>query len=284
MIGTAYLFQAALIVFWWVGITLSPSFYSVFEFPGIERNYFAAFLIPDILIIAVLSLYRAYKPGRDIQLIILGAFLYATLFCVNASLIGGGGYLSTLTMLLGLCFNVFLCYTNRMFRVAGSSSILSNSVKTILQIICVWSLTLVLIPLLILKAFNSSIIPEIGIPLWMGFSLFIAFSFLGLWSSFEIVRKGDGTPLPLDQTNKLVTTGPYNYVRNPMAVAGVGQGFAIGIVFSSFPIIFYAILGAVIWHIAVRPREEEDMLKRFGPAYKDYQSKVRCWIPNITWS
>ena len=104
---------------------------------------------------------------------------------------------------------------------------------------------------------------------------------MGLWSSVVIVSKGEGTPLPLDQTNKLVTIGPYKYVRNPMAVAGVGQGLSIGIIYMSMPLIFYAILGAVIWHVVVRPREEKDMLERFGTAYKEYQSRVNCWLPRL---
>lgn len=279
MIGTAYLLQAVLITFWWLGITLSSSFYEVFEFPGIDRDMFRAFLLPDLVIIALLSLYRAYRPSRDVQLIILGAFLYATLFCVSASIIGRGGYLSSSIMLLGFFYNVFLCYQERMFRVARSSSIVANALKTLVQVVCVWSLTLVLFPVVILKAFGSPIIPEPGAQLWAGTLLFTLFSLLGIWSSFVMVRHGEGTPLPLDQTNRLVTTGPYQYVRNPMAVAGVGQGIAIGIIYVSVPIFFYALLGAVIWHVAVRPREEEDMVKRFGTAYTAYQKKVRCWIP-----
>lgn len=282
MIGTAYLFQAVLILSWWLALTLSASFYEVFEFPGIEREVFASFLIPDIAIIGLLSLYRAYKQSRDIQLIILGAFLYATLFCINASIIGRGGYLSSSVMLLGFFYNLFLCYENRMFRVSSTSSVYTNSFKTAVQIICVWSLTLVLFPLLILKAFNNFLVPMPGSSLWIGAFLFGLFSMLGLWSSFEMVSKGEGTPLPLDQTNKLVTTGPYRFVRNPMAVAGVGQGFSIGIIYMALPLIFYAILGAVVWHVVVRPREEQDMLKRFGIAYKEYQSRVNCWLPRLS--
>lgn len=95
------------------------------------------------------------------------------------------------------------------------------------------------------------------------------------------MRDGAGTPLPLDQTKQLVLSGPYRFVRNPMAVAGVGQGLAIACLFQSLPLAVYALLGAVVWHWVVRPFEEEDLAARFGRSYQDYRARVRCWIPRL---
>lgn len=281
MIVTAYLLQSVLIIAWWVAISLSDSFYKVFEYPGMEPKVFSAFFIPDIATIALLSLYLGYKSSRSVQLIILGAFLYAALFCVNASLLSGGGYFPTTVMLIGLSYNVFLCFGSRMFRTATSPGLVENTLKTIVQVICIWFLTLVVIPFLMLKAFGDPVMPDPGSQVWIGLIILLLFSLLGLWSAYAIVTIGRGTPLPLDQTNELVTVGPYHYVRNPMAVAGIGQGFSIGIIYMSVPIFFYAILGAVIWHYAVRPIEERDMLERFGEDYHQYQSQVRCWLPRL---
>lgn len=279
MIETAYLLQSLLIVVWWIGLATSVRFHAAFQFPGIGSSAFAAFFIPDIAIIATLSLVRAYRVSRDLQLIILGAFGYATLLCVNASILGGGGYLSTLLMLLGLAYNGFLCYPHRMFR-TGASSILVNSLKTVIQIVCVWGLALGVIPGLILRAFGQSLIPSSGPRLVVGGALFVLFSALGLRSSWVMVTQGHGTPLPLDQTSQLVTNGPYRYVRNPMAVAGIGQGLAVSLIHESLPLLVYALLGACVWHWVVRPIEEQDMLQRFGTAYRAYQRRVRCWIPH----
>lgn len=259
-------------------LSANERFHAAFQFPGVGGTAFAAFFIPDIAIIATLSLVRAYKASRDLQLIILGAFIYATLFCVNASILGKGGYLSTLLRLLGLGYNIFLCYPQRMFR-TGTSSLLLNSLKTLIQIVCVWSLALGVIPGLILHGFGQSLIPPAGPQFWGGGMLFVLFSSLGLWSSWVMVTQGHGTPLPLDQTSQLVTNGPYRYVRNPMAVAGIGQGLAVSLIYQSLPILAYAILGAFVWHRVVRPIEEQDMLQRFGDAYREYQQQVRCWLP-----
>jgi protein-S-isoprenylcysteine O-methyltransferase Ste14 len=92
---------------------------------------------------------------------------------------------------------------------------------------------------------------------------------------------GQGTPLPIDCPNQLVVKGPYRFVRNPMALAGIGQGVSIGWYFGSFIIILYALSGAVLWHILVRPEEEKDLAQRFGNSYLEYQQKVKCWIPRF---
>lgn len=92
---------------------------------------------------------------------------------------------------------------------------------------------------------------------------------------------GRGTPLPTATAPFLVIAGPYRYVRNPMALAGITQGLAVGWWMGSFSVIVYALVGAVAWHTLVRPHEERDLLKRFGAAYRDYQRRVLLWIPMI---
>lgn len=80
--------------------------------------------------------------------------------------------------------------------------------------------------------------------------------------------------LPLDQTNKLVVSGPYAYVCNPMAIAGIGQGIAISVIFQSIPVFAYSLLGALLWHLVVRPFEERDMSRRFGQSYLNYRLRA----------
>ena len=62
--------------------------------------------------------------------------------------------------------------------------------------------------------------------------LFVVFSSIGVWSAVVMSRIGKGTPLPLDHASDLVVVGPYKYVRNPMAVSGIGQGLAVAFSFA----------------------------------------------------
>ena len=277
---TAYLLQAALISAWWVGLASSQVFFDAFQFDEISPTAFWAFFAPDIILIAALSTIRTYHKNAHIEYVILGAFAYGALYCVNASILTASGFLSTTLMLLGLAYNVFLCFNKSLFR-ASSSNLTRNAIKTLIQIVCIWILALVVIPFVILDAFDALSFPSQGIWSAVGVLLLICSSSLGLTSSYFMVRDGAGTPLPLDQTNNLVVSGPYQYVRNPMAIAGIGQGLAIAIFFQSVPILIYSVLGALVWHVVVRPIEERDMAQRFGESYVAYRSRVSCWIPTF---
>lgn len=277
---TAYLLQAALISAWWVGLATSPTFFDAFQFDGIPPTAFWAFFVPDVVLIATLSAIRAYRNYPVLEYIILGAFAYASLYCGNATFLTNSGYLPTGLMFLGLGYNLFLCFHEFSFRTA-TSDFTMNVAKTAIQIACIWILALVVIPYIVLDAFGTLALPKLAVSFYVGIVVFTCSSILGLSSAFFMVRDGAGTPLPLDQTNNLVVTGPYRFVRNPMAIAGIGQGIGIAIMFLSFPILVYSMLGAFVWHLVVRPFEEQDMVRRFGESYLEYRERVSCWIPSI---
>ncbi|MDC0667009.1 methyltransferase family protein [Nannocystis radixulma] len=111
--------------------------------------------------------------------------------------------------------------------------------------------------------------------------LFAAFGALNLTSGLVMARHGRGTPLPLDMANELVVVGPYRHVRNPMALGGLGAGFALGLGLGSTFTITYAIAGGVIWDAFVRPIEERDLHARFGEPYARYRDALRCWWPRL---
>jgi protein-S-isoprenylcysteine O-methyltransferase Ste14 len=281
---TAYLLQAALISVWWLGLVLSQTFFRAFQFDDIGPLAFWSFLAPDVLVITLCSVVRAYRKWPELEWIVLGAFAYGTFYCVNASFLTQSGFLPTGLMLVGLGYNLFLCFDKRAFQQASQKNLYRNCGKTLVQIVCIWFLTLVLTPYVILQAFGSWALPPLGIMTAVAGGLFCVSSLLGLFSAWVMVRDGQGTPLPLDQTNYLVTRGPYQYVRNPMAIAGIGQGIAVGILFGSWPVVVYAFLGAVIWNFVIRPFEEKDMARRFGKPYENYCENVRCWIPRLTFA
>jgi len=79
----------------------------------------------------------------------------------------------------------------------------------------------------------------------------------------------------------LVIAGPYRFVRNPMAVAGIAQGIAVGWYLGSYAVIVYSLVGAVLWHVPVRPVEECDLGERFGDDYFNYGKITRLWLPQF---
>lgn len=276
---SAYLLQAAIICVWWAGLAFDEKFFNAFQFDKIPRVAFWAFFAPDIALIACLSGIRGYAKIPSLELVVLGAFGYAALYCLNATVLTHSGYLPTGLMLLGFAYNAFLCFGDSAFR-TNKTSVKRNAFKTLIQIVCIWTVSLAIIPLIILDAFGGLTSPN-GIWLSVGGICFACCSGLGLASAFYMVRDGEGTPLPLDQTRQLVVSGPYRFVRNPMAIAGIGQGISIAIIFQSWGIFIYAMLGAVVWHCVVRPTEEANMAKRFGQPYSEYRKRVGCWLPTF---
>src|SRR5437660_12599129 len=53
----------------------------------------------------------------------------------------------------------------------------------------------------------------------IGVVLFALGAAIALWAGYNLIQHGEGTPFPLDAPRRLVTTGPYQFVRNPQAIA-----------------------------------------------------------------
>ena len=170
-----------------------------------------------------------------------------------------------------------------MLRLAAPRSPLFNLAKTLGQISVFWGLFLLVLPLQLQGLEQRLALPAFHFPgqVLLAGLLFAALSALGLWSGATMALLGRGTPLPLDTARELVVRGPYAHVRNPMAVAGLGQGLMVGLGLGSPAVLLYVLAGTLLWQGLIRPREEAELLQRFGPAYARYQRVVRCWVPQL---
>jgi protein-S-isoprenylcysteine O-methyltransferase Ste14 len=159
-----------------------------------------------------------------------------------------------------------------------------NLFKTVAWMVVFWTVFLLILPVFILNletAFGWSGW-RFGGTVWVGAGvvLFALGGGLGITSAVWMAVRGGGTPLPTDCARRLVIVGPYRYVRNPMAIAGLTQAVGVGLILGSPSVIAYAIVGGPIWHVFVRPWEEADLLRRFGEDYRRYRAAVRCWWPS----
>jgi protein-S-isoprenylcysteine O-methyltransferase Ste14 len=152
----------------------------------------------------------------------------------------------------------------------------------VLQSAVIWGMALVVGPMLLLRLERGAGIqidslhrPTAGAVLFAGFSL------LNVTTGMVLAVRGRGTPLPLATARELVVVGPYRYVRNPMAVAGIGQGVAVALWLGSLLTLAYSIAGAIVWHTMVRPAEERDLSARFDGAYDAYRAAVPLWRPRL---
>ena len=123
--------------------------------------------------------------------------------------------------------------------------------------------------------------PELGIWHHVGWLLLVPGIAVLLWTAFEFVAKGQGTPAPIDPPKRLVSTGMYRFVRNPMYVgvlsATIGQFF----LYESWNVLAYA---AVLWaafQIFVVAYEEPTLHRLFGDEFTSYCREVPRWIPRF---
>jgi len=103
--------------------------------------------------------------------------------------------------------------------------------------------------------------------------------FLVLWSILHFI-KVKGTPVPFNPPPKLVTTGPYTYVRNPMLTGLFILLFGLGILFRSISLVFiFTPIFILLNVLELRAVEEPELEKRLGKEYLEYKKRVPMFIP-----
>lgn len=104
---------------------------------------------------------------------------------------------------------------------------------------------------------------------------------IALWCVSNFALIGRGTPAPFAAPRRLVTRGPYQFVRNPMYI-GVGTFFIGAAVFyQSVLFLAYAVLFFVSSHLFVVLYEEPTLRRTFGDKYTVYCGGVRRWTPRL---
>lgn len=167
------------------------------------------------------------------------------------------------------------------FRPARPSHAAWNLAKTAAQAAAFWAAFIVVAPLLLVALERRLGVPPLAFAGQQTLALVVGVvaGALNLASGALMAVVGRGTPFPLDTARELVVRGPYRYVRNPMAIGGLGVGAAVGFWLGSVATLAYVIGGGVLWHLVARPLEERDLEERFGSAYARYRDAVRCWWP-----
>ncbi|HWC19360.1 MAG TPA: isoprenylcysteine carboxylmethyltransferase family protein [Terriglobales bacterium] len=104
-----------------------------------------------------------------------------------------------------------------------------------------------------------------------------------LWCVTNFVVEGKGTPAPFDPPRRLVVTGPYCYMRNPMYVGGLLFliGYAVLFVEFSITLLWYAVALIVAVNIFILAYEEPILKRKFGGDYEKYCRNVHRWMPRL---
>ena len=172
-----------------------------------------------------------------------GAIVYAFVYCVGWSIWRGGAWLNVALMAPAALFSTIGALdvsagSIPIFRRATPGSAVRHVAATFGQIVVFWSFFLFVVPSAIVFVERELVRPSFAFPGQSPVAalLFVAFSSLGLASGLTMAGRGAGTaavcrhePAGDDRTVR--------YLRNPMVVAGLGQGLAVALWFGSWAVL-----------------------------------------------
>jgi len=123
---------------------------------------------------------------------------------------------------------------------------------------------------------------KIGLPewvRWLGVGIGILCN-IGVYWLFSSIGNGI-TPTSATRTeHKLVTSGPYRWVRHPLYTVGSSMFVAFGMIADNW---FIACMGVIAFIIMAfrTPREEANLIEKFGDEYREYIQRTGRFLPKL---
>ncbi len=291
-----YLFTAISTLLWIALLVWVPSSRELTLGSGVRDNLVWIFILPDLISALVLATWlapavlKSAPAAPAIAWMHFGAQGYGWAISIGLTVLDPTAYwglvLMTFSVGSALAFalrfqEIDMLWGYFKFTAAPDRNSTANWHRALLQTLVMWIIFLGILPGAIafgeihLGFSRNWIVGDWRLSL--GVLMFTVGTVIGLCSGYAMTREGNGTPLPSECTRNLVISGPYRFIRNPMAFSGILQGVAVGLMIGSSLVIVYSILGGIWWEVLVRWREEKHLEESFGGEYVAYRSRVPCW-------
>ncbi len=102
-----------------------------------------------------------------------------------------------------------------------------------------------------------------------------------LESIVRFVRVGRGSLFPTVPTERLVVSGLYRWVRNPMYVGDVVVLLGEALLFRSAWMLAYTLAIGLGFDLFIRKYEEPTLQRRYGAEYTGFCVRVNRWWPRM---
>jgi protein-S-isoprenylcysteine O-methyltransferase Ste14 len=114
---------------------------------------------------------------------------------------------------------------------------------------------------------------------WFGVVLGILCT-AGIYWLFSSIGNGI-TPTSATRTeHKLVTSGPYHWIRHPLYTVGTSLFIALGLIADNWFIILLGLL-TFLAMASRAPREEANLIEKFGDEYREYMKRTGRYFPRL---
>lgn len=141
------------------------------------------------------------------------------------------------------------------------------------------------IPLLLHGKLDASLgLPAILTPpsnFYLGAVVLLAGAALYTCTILLFARIGQGTQTPLMPTQRLVTSGPFAYSRNPMVSGVILLITGLGIMVNSYAFIAIGLIIPLSYLVFIKLVEEKELEIRFGEEYRQYKRRMPFLIPTF---
>ena len=138
---------------------------------------------------------------------------------------------------------------------------------------------LVYLPARVLQQAGIQAPRALGVAQGTGLLVTIAGAALAITCVLTFALVGHGTPAPFDPPRRLVISGPYGWVRNPMYLGAwlVLGGAALYYESVALALFWLAFIATTI--LLVHVYEEPALRRQFGAEYDTYCAAVQRWRP-----
>lgn len=123
---------------------------------------------------------------------------------------------------------------------------------------------------------------KIGLPAWVRWLgvLLGVFCTFGVYWLFSSIGNGITPTSATRKEHRLVTSGPYRWIRHPLYTFAASMFIAFGMIADNGFIALVGILAFIV--MASRtPKEEANLIEKFGDEYRDYMKRTGRYLPKF---
>jgi protein-S-isoprenylcysteine O-methyltransferase Ste14 len=156
--------------------------------------------------------------------------------------------------------------------------------RAVLQVLAFSGLVVFVLPAVAIDGSGGAWVTPLSRPAWQ-LSLIVQLlaipGLLGLTAVQEFVERGGGTPVPFDPPRRLVASGVYAYIGNPMQTSAVVLLAMLGVVMGNAWIAATGVVAHIYSAGLAGWDEDVDLRQRFGDSWVAYRRAVRRCVPRL---